>query len=544
MPILVVLGLAGLVLQTGNRAAEIQAECLGCHGAPGIVYVHPETGQHSMSISQAAVAAEWNAHADLACTECHTDIGEGSTAAGHGVSPEASAKHTSLETAIMASKDAWSLTAIRACGDCHSDEYQEWTRSAHAEGLISEAAAVGSGNPAPTCVECHGSHEIRMVADPESPVTLHNVPALCIGCHTDQRIVGTFQTSVHGQKHAFTGLNREVGVAVCSSCHGHHEILAAGDPRSRLHISRRAEVCAECHDGANERFALSFSHEDPEKNPIVHMVNIAHVLLTGLIAGSMLAFMGSEAFRVLRCLLTRRPLLRPTTASPDRKYRRWSAAVRVQHAILVSAFTLLSVSGIPLMFPDARTARWTIQLLGGVDQAALIHRVGAVLLIIVAIIHTVWVFIWILRGRRWSPILFTLQDVKDSIAMLKYSWGLSQERPRMGRYAPPEKFEYFAAAAGTVVMTCTGLLMWFPEFFARYVGGAGIQLAQIMHGHEGVLAVVVILIIHVCWVHFMPGFWPMNMVWITGHIRRDAMEEYHAAELAEIEGDPEAEAAP
>lgn len=105
----------------------------------------------------------------------------------------------------------------------------------------------------------------------------------------------------------------------------------------------------------------------------------------------------------------------------------------------------------------------------------------------------------------------------------------------MGRYAPPEKFEYLAAAGGTVVMTLTGLLMWFPELSARFVGGAGVQLAQIMHGHEGVLAVVVILIIHVCWVHFMPGFWPMSMVWLTGRIRRDAMEEYHAAELEEIE---------
>jgi len=27
----------------------------------------------------------------------------------------------------------------------------------------------------------------------------------------------------------------------------------------------------------------------------------------------------------------------------------------------------------------------------------------------------------------------------------------------------------------------------------------------------------------------------MSMVWLTGRIRRDAMEEYHAAELEEIE---------
>lgn len=535
MSILVVLGLAGLILQTGEQATEIQAQCLGCHASPSMVYVDPARGGHSVSVAEATVAAPWNAHADLACTECHTDVHSEATAESHGVSEETGSEHTPLETAVMERKGAWSLAAIKACGDCHDEAFEAWTQSAHAEGLIDQTTAEGSDNPAPTCVECHGAHEIRMVADPGSPVTTHNIPALCMGCHASQRIVGTFQTSVHGQKYSLTGKDREVGVAVCSTCHSYHEVRAAGDPESQLHLSRRAEVCGQCHRGANEKFALSFSHDDPEENPVVHAVHIIHVLLTGLIAGSMLVFMGSEAFRIVRCFIWRRPLLPPTTASPDRLYRRWTWAVRIQHVILVTAFTLLSVSGIPLMFPGARTAQFTIRLLGGVDEAALIHRVGAVLLIIVAIIHAIWVFIWILRGKRWSPILFNFQDAKDSVAMLKYSWGISKERPRMGRYAPPEKFEYLAAAGGTVVMTLTGLLMWFPELSARFVGGAGVQLAQIMHGHEGVLAVVVILIIHVCWVHFMPGFWPMSMVWLTGRIRRDAMEEYHAAELEEIE---------
>lgn len=527
--------MAGLIMQTGEEAAEIRAECLGCHGVSEMTLVDPDTGQHGLAIEESTIAASWNAHSDLACTECHTDV----TPDGMGSHEREERDLSELEAAIVERKDAWSLTAIQACGDCHEEAYDAWEESAHAHGIIDETVAEGSESSAPTCVECHGAHEIRMNADPESPVTRHNIPALCMSCHAAQRIVGTFETSVHGQKHSLTGLDREVGVAVCSDCHGSHSILSAGDPESRLHPSRRAEVCADCHEGANDKFAMSFSHEDPEENPIVHAVHIIHVILTGLIAGSMLAFMGSEAFRVIVCFIKGRPLLPPDTAEPGRKYRRWSPAVRIQHVMLVTAFTLLSVSGIPLMFPEAKTAQLTIDLLGGVDEAALIHRIGAVLLIITAIIHAVWVAIWIGRGKRWSPILFNFQDAKDSLTMLKYSWGLSKERPQMGRYAPPEKFEYFAAAMGTLVMTGTGLLMWFPEFSAKYVTGAGVQLAQIMHGHEGVLAVVVILIIHVCWVHFMPGFWPMSMVWITGRIRKDAMEEYHGAELQEIEAGTE-----
>jgi len=88
LSILVVLGLAGLILQTGEQATEIQAQCLGCHASPSMVYVDPARGGHSVSVAEATVAAPWNAHADLACTECHTDVHSEATAEGHGVSEE------------------------------------------------------------------------------------------------------------------------------------------------------------------------------------------------------------------------------------------------------------------------------------------------------------------------------------------------------------------------------------------------------------------------------------------------------------------------
>ena len=81
------------------------------------------------------------------------------------------------------------------------------------------------------------------------------VPALCASCHADAALMrkynpslrtdqlSQYRTSVHGKRLA----QGDTKVAVCSDCHGFHNIRPASDTRSSVHPVKVAETCARCH---------------------------------------------------------------------------------------------------------------------------------------------------------------------------------------------------------------------------------------------------------------------------------------------------------
>jgi predicted CXXCH cytochrome family protein len=85
------------------------------------------------------------------------------------------------------------------------------------------------------------------------------IPELCASCHSDaERMkkynpglrVDQFQqykTSVHGQKWA----KSDTKVAVCTDCHGVHDLRAPSDPRSSVHPTNIATTCSHCHADAD-----------------------------------------------------------------------------------------------------------------------------------------------------------------------------------------------------------------------------------------------------------------------------------------------------
>ena len=84
------------------------------------------------------------------------------------------------------------------------------------------------------------------------------IPELCASCHADaERMkkynpglrVDQFQqykTSVHGMKWA----KGDSKVAVCTDCHGVHDLRAPSDPRSTVHPTNIATTCSHCHADA------------------------------------------------------------------------------------------------------------------------------------------------------------------------------------------------------------------------------------------------------------------------------------------------------
>jgi predicted CXXCH cytochrome family protein len=133
---------------------------------------------------------------------------------------------------------------------CHDDRAEEHERSLHGK------AATRGDEMAPTCADCHGTHEILSHTDPVGPTATINIPFLCGQCHREgspvsrthvihqDKILENYSLSIHGEGLFKQGLTV---TAVCTSCHTSHDILPHDDPRSSIHKDNITATCTQCH---------------------------------------------------------------------------------------------------------------------------------------------------------------------------------------------------------------------------------------------------------------------------------------------------------
>ena len=118
-----------------------------------------------------------------------------------------------------------------------------------------------------TCASCHGGdptsedpgRAMGRAAGFRGKIERAQIPALCARCHSDGAYVRQFNpslrtdqysqylTSVHGKRLA----RGDAKVAVCTDCHGVHDLRPASDSRSKVHPLNVAAACARCHSNAD-----------------------------------------------------------------------------------------------------------------------------------------------------------------------------------------------------------------------------------------------------------------------------------------------------
>jgi len=139
------------------------------------------------------------------------------------------------------------------------------------------------------------------------------------------------------------------------------------------------------------------------------------------------------------------------------------------------------------------------------------------------------------RGRQlFKDLLPTIKDVKDAIGVFKYNIGLSPVKPKLDRFSYAEKAEYWALIWGTVVMTITGIIMWFENTFIGIFTKLGYDIARTIHYFEAWLAFLSILVWHFYFVLFNPDVYPMSLAWIKGYLTEEEMADEHPLELERI----------
>jgi len=151
----------------------------------------------------------------------------------------------------------------RVCASCHSDSVKMQKYNAHVSiGQLEMLQISVHGKLATSgkqrilqCTTCHGAHGVVSPKDPRSPVHPLRVIQTCTQCHANAAYMrlynpslpvdqlDKYKTSVHGMKN----VKGDSKTAVCSSCHGSHEILAASSPKSKVSAFNLPYTCSHCH---------------------------------------------------------------------------------------------------------------------------------------------------------------------------------------------------------------------------------------------------------------------------------------------------------
>jgi cytochrome b subunit of formate dehydrogenase len=228
-----------------------------------------------------------------------------------------------------------------------------------------------------------------------------------------------------------------------------------------------------------------------------------------------------------------------SAGTAPRYIRRFDRFDRRLHVLLMITFFGLSLSGLPLLFSTHAWAAAIARLLGGFQGAALLHRISAAGMLACFGMHLARLAYRLVvrkdRGILWGPHSMVPQP-RDLVQLLQnFRWFLGRgPRPKFDRYAYWEKFDYWAVFWGMAIIGGSGLILWFPKFFAKVLPGTVFNLALLIHGEEALLAVSFIFTIHFFNSHLRPEKFPVDRVIFTGVVSEEELRHERPAEYERI----------
>jgi formate dehydrogenase subunit gamma len=213
---------------------------------------------------------------------------------------------------------------------------------------------------------------------------------------------------------------------------------------------------------------------------------------------------------------------------------RFSVRQRIEHLLVMVLFVILAVTGLPQKFADAAWARAAVDLMGGIERTRWLHRAAGVLFTALAVVHLSVAVLLVATRRAPLSVVPTRKDFRDVVANLRYYLRLSDVPPRFDRFDYREKFEYWGLVMGALIMSATGLVLFFPILVTRYLPGELIPVAKVAHSNEGLMAFLVVVTWHVYNAHLAPGVFPFNPTIFTGRISREHLRRDHPLEYERL----------
>jgi hypothetical protein len=329
--------------------------CLYCHGKPGMTMTMPSGEVLSLTIDPSHFSD--SVHNGLTCTTCHTEITgyphpkfdqqtirdvsmkwypscqqchqeqydktidsvhQRALAAGNTNAaictdchnPHTQTPMTDPATGVLLPEAR--LKIPETCARCHSTIYDAYKESVHGAALTEEG-----NTDVPTCIDCHGVHNIQ---DPTTSSFKLNSPELCGKCHTNATlmdkygistdVLNTYVADFHGTTVTLfekTSPDQPTNKPVCFDCHGVHDIKKVDDPVYGLEMKDNLLiVCQRCHPDATANFPdawMSHYIPSPTHFSVVYYVNLFYKFFIPTVIGGMLIFVLSD---IVRRLIERR----------------------------------------------------------------------------------------------------------------------------------------------------------------------------------------------------------------------------------------------
>ena len=343
----------------------------------------------------------------------------------------------------------------------------------------------------------------------------------CIECHPRQA------RSVHTDR---GGIN-------CRQCHGPEPIPAINHYYSLMNpIRRHAYVCAKCHEGANDLYAMYVVHEPPA-GALTTLESFPLLFYTSW--GMLLLLVGTLAFFIPHSLMVGfRELFEKKKAHvkkiPTIYIKRFSKFQRVFHLFLMLTFLIQASTGLSRMFIITGWGEKLSNFFGGYETAYLIHCTGGVLMMLGFAVHIIILMTKIDRRNLIKSLIGpdsmvpTFQDAKHLWQRIRWFFGLGPP-PKLDRWAYWEKFDYWAVFWGIPLLGGTGLMLMFPFLTSQILPGWTLNIAALLHRAEALLAISYVFIVHFFIGHLRPLSFPMSEAMFSGSVPlEEAREEKQA----------------
>ena len=186
--------------------------CQSCHAGSKTKLHFPDGSSWSVQVDERQINDSIHG-GRLGCSDCH----QGKWGSNHPKEDYKSARD-------------FRIRQSETCKRCHFAHYTRQLDGIHFKKLDA------GRSDAPTCVDCHGAHNVQ---NPKNPRVEMN--RKCADCHGE--VFAKYKNSVHGK--ALTESNQDH--PLCIDCHGAHKIENPNGMsfRASVHL-----VCGKCHGNA------------------------------------------------------------------------------------------------------------------------------------------------------------------------------------------------------------------------------------------------------------------------------------------------------
>ena len=344
--VLLVSFIAAIPVNAKPPPQETEKYCLSCHGDFTLSMTLPSGEKLSLYVSQDQLDHSVHSNKGIECEACHNDISTyphpklkynnarelslnyyQTCEKCHSVIYENTQDSMHAQAASEGNPDAPVCTDCHGyhdtqapdeprslisetCSTCHADIVDTYKQSVHGAALLEE------NNPdVPVCTDCHGVHNIK---DPRTEQFRVQSPELCAGCHANKELMDKYGLSsgVYSiYKRSWHGVDISVykarwgavwhDSAVCTDCHGIHDMRKANDPASRVHSDNLLETCRQCHPSAGPNWTDAWTGHNEislERTPVLYYVDKFYTSFTPFVLWACIIYV---ALQIIRSMVER-----------------------------------------------------------------------------------------------------------------------------------------------------------------------------------------------------------------------------------------------